>query len=91
MKHSSNPYSDPELSRRFRNSQPAGLLPEVTMAKKYTKKCAARVKLLFSVLNKPIAFLPFSLPSPQSLLKLPMVVIQTFCYPSNVTSNFSSL
>ena len=31
----------------------------------------------------PIAFLPFS------LLKLPIVVIQKFCYYGNVTSHFS--
>ena len=38
-------------------------------AKKCTKKHYARAKLLFC-LSKPIAFLPFSLPSPSSLLKL---------------------
>ena len=36
-------------------------------------------------------FLPFSLPSTSSLLKLPIVVIQKFCYHGNVTSHFSSL
>ena len=40
---------------------------------------------------KPIAFLPFSLFSPSSLLKLFIVVIQNFCYHGNVTSHFSSL
>ena len=38
---------------------------------------------------KPIAFLPFSLPSPASLLKLSIVVIQKFCYHGNMTSHFS--
>ena len=31
-------------------------------------------------LNKPFAFLPFLLSSSLSLLKLPIVVIQKFCY-----------
>ena len=35
--------------------------------------------------------LPFLLPSPSSLLKVPTVVIQKFCYPANVRSHFSSL
>ena len=38
-----------------------------------------------------IAFLPFLLPSPSSLLKLHIVVIQKFCYRGNETSHFSSL
>ena len=38
-----------------------------------------------------LLFFPFSLPSPSSLLKLPPVVIQKFCYHSNVTSLFFSL
>ena len=41
--------------------------------KKYTKKRDARAKLLR---NKPIAFLTFSLPSPSSLLKLPLTEIK---------------
>ena len=40
-------------------------------AKKCTKKRDARAKLLFCK-DKPIAFLPFSLPSPSSLLKFPV-------------------
>ena len=40
-----------------------------TTAKKCTKKRDARAKLLFC-LSKPIVFLPFSLPSPSSLLEL---------------------
>ena len=40
-------------------------------AKKCTKKRDARAKLLFCQ-SKPIAFLPFSLTSPSSLLKLPI-------------------
>ena len=39
------------------------------MAPKCTKKHDARAKLLFCY-SKPISFLPFSLPSPSSLLKL---------------------
>ena len=39
--------------------------------KKCTKKRDARAKLLFRQ-SKPIAFLPFSLTSPSSLLKLPI-------------------
>ena len=58
--------------------------------KKCTKKRDARAKLLFCQ-SKPIAFLPFSLPSTSSLLKLPIVVIQKFCYHGNVTLHFSSL
>ena len=42
----------------------------VTTAKKCTKKRDARAKLLFCLFN-PIAFSPFSLPSPSPLLKLP--------------------
>ena len=38
----------------------------VKMAEKCTKTRDARAKLLFC-LSKPIAFLPFSLPSPSSL------------------------
>ena len=37
------------------------------------------------------AILPFSLPSPSLLLKLPIVVIRKCCYHGNVTSHFSSL
>ena len=47
---------------------------EVT-AEKCTKKRDARAKLLFC-LSKPFAFLPFSLPSPSSLLKLSSYVQQ---------------
>ena len=44
----------------------------VVTAKKCTRKRDARAKLLFCR-SKPTAFLPFSLPSPLSLLKLPIV------------------
>ena len=37
------------------------------------------------------AFYPFSLSSPSSLLKLPIVEIQKFCYHGYVTSHFSLL
>ena len=40
---------------------------------------------------KPIAFFHFSLLSLVSLLKLPIVVIQKFCYHGNMTSHFSPL
>ena len=54
------------------------------------QKRDARAALLFC-LWKPIAFLPFSLPSLSSLVKLSIVVIWKFCYHGNVTSHFSSL
>ena len=60
-----------------------------TMAKKCTKKRYARAKLFCKY--EPVVFLPFSLPSPLSLPKLPIVVIQKFWYHSNVTSHLSSL
>ena len=43
------------------------------MARKCTKKRDARAKLLFCQ-SKPIVFLPFSLTSPSSLLKLPLKI-----------------
>ena len=49
------------------------------------------VQSCFFAKVKPITFLPFSLPSPSSLLKLPIVLIQKFCYHGNMTSLFSSL
>ena len=45
-------------------------------AEKCTKKGDARAKLLFCQ-SKPIAFVPFSLPSPSSLVKLPNVSDRT--------------
>ena len=39
----------------------------------------------------PIAFLPFLLPSPSLLLKLPIFVIQKCYSHGNVTSHFSLL
>ena len=56
----------------------------------HKKRLNARAKLLFCH-SKPIVFLPFSLLSPSSLLKLPIVVNQKFCYHGNVTAHFSSL
>ena len=50
-------------------------------AKKCTKKRDARAELLFCLTN-PLLFLPFSLPSPSSLLKLPT-------YPSHKTNDES--
>ena len=52
------------------------------------KKRGARAKVLLSDF---IAFFQFSLPSPSSLLKPPVVVTKKFCYHGNVTSHFSSL
>ena len=43
------------------------------------KKRDARAKLFFG-LSKPIAFLPYSLPSPSSLLKLPILLFQRISY-----------
>ena len=60
------------------------------MAKKRAKKRDARAELLFCG-YKPIAFFQFPLPSPASLLKLSIIVIQKFCYHGNVTSHFSFL
>ena len=59
-------------------------------ATKCTKKRDARAKLL-PCQSKPVVFLPFLFSSPSLLLKLPLIVIQKFCYHSNVTSHFSSL
>ena len=42
-------------------------------------------------LSTRIASLPFSLPSVSQLLKVPIAVIQKFCYHGNVTSHFFSL
>ena len=51
------------------------------------KKGDARASLFFCQ-SKPIAF---SSCSPSPLQKLPIVVIQKFCYHGNMTSHFSSL
>ena len=59
-------------------------------ATKCTKKRDARAKLL-PCQSKPVVFLPFLFSSPSLLLKLPLIVIQKFCYHGNVTSHFSSL
>ena len=56
-----------------------------------TQKSVMHVQSCRFAKNKPIAFLPFSLPSPSSLLKLPIVVIKRFFYHGNVTSYFSPL
>ena len=47
-------------------------------ANKSTKKRDARAKLLFCQ-SKPITLLPFSFPSPSSLLKLPLISIKSSC------------
>ena len=60
--------------------------------KKCTKKAWSRAKLLFCLSKWSIGFfLPFLLPSPLLLLKLPIVVIQKLCYHGNKTSHFSLL
>ena len=64
-------------------------LSRATTAKKRPKKRDARAQLLFCW-YKPITFFWFSLASPASLLELPIVAIQKFCYHGNVTSHFSS-
>ena len=48
-----------------------------------------RLRKVLALLPKPIAFLPFLLPSPSSLLKVPIVLIQKLCYHGNMTSHFS--
>ena len=55
------------------------------------QKSVMHVQSCFFAKVKPITFLPFSLPSPSSLLKLPIVLIQKFCYHGNMTSLFGSL
>ena len=54
--------------------------------KKCTEKRDARAKLIFCQ-SKPFFFCC----SPSPLQRLPIVVIQKFCYHGNVTSHFSSL
>ena len=44
---------------------------------------------VLALLPKLIAFLPLLLPSPSSLLKLPIVLIQKLCYHGDMTSRFS--
>ena len=61
------------LSRPRQNVKLGSLISRcirATTAEKCTKKRDARAKLLFC-LSKPIAFLPYSLPSSSSLRKLP--------------------
>ena len=60
----------------------------LTTAKKCTKKRDAREKLLvFFCQSKPIVCFLFAV----EVQKLPVVVIQKFCYHGDVTSHFSSL
>ena len=56
------------------------------------KKAWCTCKVVVLLINLLLCLL-FSLPSPSpsSLLKLPIVVIQKFCYHGNVTSHFPSL
>ena len=53
------------------------------------KKVVVLQSCYFANLNL-LPFLSFWLRSPSSLLMLPIVVIQKFCYHSSVTSHFSS-
>ena len=64
-----------DLQRRLRNVQKSVM---------HVQSCC------FADINR-LFFLPFSLPSPSLLLKLPIVVILKCCYHGNVTSHFSSL
>ena len=48
-----------------------------------------RLRKVLALLPKLIAFLPLLLPSPSSLLKVPIVLIQKLCYHGNMTSRFS--
>ena len=50
-----------------------------------------RLRRVLALLPKLIAFLPLLLPSPSSLLKVPIVLIQKLCYHGNMTSHFSLL
>ena len=58
----------------------------VVMAKKRTKNRDARAKLFFRQ-SKPIAFLPFSLPSPSSLLKLPDIIVLELPWTQRIARN----
>ena len=57
------------LCPRFPNYVKFGIFSRRVTAKKCTKKCDARAKLLFCQ-SKPLAFLPFSLISPSFSLRL---------------------
>ena len=59
--------------------------------KMYKKVWCMCIHIVVVLLYKPTAFLPFLLPSPLSLLKLPIIVIQKFCHHGNVMTHFSSL
>ena len=59
----------------------------IMTAKKSTKKRDACAKLLFFLINL-LLFLLFLLTSSLSLLKLPIVVIQKFCYHGYVLAEF---
>ena len=48
-----------------------------------------RLRKVLALLPKRIAFLPLLLPSPSSLLKVPIVLIQKLCYHGDMTSRFS--
>ena len=54
------------------------------------QKSVMQVQSCFDNVNL-LLFLSFLLPSPSSLLKVPTVVIQKFCYHANVRSHFSYL
>ena len=59
-------------------------------AKKCTKKRDARAKLLFYQ-SKPIAFLPFSLTSPSSLLKLPFGLVSFSFLKRRIVIDFDAM
>ena len=72
VQHFLNKTCNQEVSGRF-TSQSCK-----TTAKKCTKKCAARAKLLFCSLDLLLFFfLPFSLPSPLSIIRFYILFEQT--------------
>ena len=79
-------------AREIRKFQVADLkLTEGRLKKIANKQLRNVQKSVMHVQSCCFAILPFSLPSPSLLLKLPIVVIRKCCYHGNVTSHFSSL
>ena len=79
-------------AREIRKFQVADLKLTKGRLKKIANKQLRNVqKNVMRVQSCCFALLPFSLPSPSLLLKLPIVVIRKCCYHGNVTSHFSSL
>ena len=79
-------------AREIRKFQVADLKLTKGRLKKIANKQLRNVqKSVMQAQSCCFALLPFSLPSPSLLLKLPIVVIRKCCYHGNVTSHFSSL